>query len=101
MNGKLVVPFPCKPDAAALIPKRSIENRLNSPYCKAYPKTKNCQYDYDPSKDDLRLSTNPNPSPKSIPIAPSTDPAVKLQNQVQKDNSATMNELLQGAGGRK
>lgn len=31
----------CKPDAA--IPTRSVENRLNSPYCKAYPKTRLCQ----------------------------------------------------------
>lgn len=34
--------FPaCKPDA--VIPKRSVETRLNSPYCKIYPKTRLCQ----------------------------------------------------------
>jgi hypothetical protein len=31
----------CKPDAA--IPTRSVENRLNSPYCKTYPTTRLCQ----------------------------------------------------------
>ena len=31
----------CRADA--VIPKRSVENRLNSPYCKAYPKTRLCQ----------------------------------------------------------
>jgi hypothetical protein len=100
MNGKLVIPAPCKPDAVALIPKRSVDNRLNSPYCKTYPKTKICQPDFDPSKDDLRPSINPNPTPKTISIAPSTEPAIKLQSQVQKDSNVQMNQLLQG-GGRK
>jgi hypothetical protein len=101
MNGKLIIPAPCKPDA--VIPKRSVENRLNSPYCKTYPKTKICQPDYYPSRDDLSQPINPHPSPKSIAIsiAPSTDPAIKLQNQVQKDSNAQMNQLLQGVGGRK
>jgi hypothetical protein len=99
INGKLVIPAPCKPDA--VIPKRSVENRLKSPYCKVYPKTEICQPDYNPSKDDFSPPINPNPSPKSISIAPSTDPAIKLQNQVQKDSNAQMNQLLQGAGGRK
>ncbi len=89
----------CQSDA--VIPVRSVENRLNSPYCKSYPKTKICQPDYAPSKDDLSPPTNPNPSPKSISIAPSIDPAAKLQNQVQKDSNAQMNQLLQGTGGRK
>lgn len=31
----------CRSDA--VIPKRSVENRLNSPYCKAYPKVRLCQ----------------------------------------------------------
>jgi hypothetical protein len=31
----------CKPDA--VIPTRSVENRLNSPYCKTYPETRLCQ----------------------------------------------------------
>ena len=31
----------CQPDA--VIPKRSVENRLNSPYCKTYPETRLCQ----------------------------------------------------------
>lgn len=92
--------FPaCQPDA--VIPKRSVENRLNSPYCKIYPKSKICQPDYVPSKDDLSAPTNPNPSPKSISIAPSTAPAIKLQDQVQKDSHTQMNQLLQGAGERK
>ena len=89
----------CQPDA--VIPKRSVENRINSPYCKTYSKTKICQPDYAPPKDDLSPPTNPNLSPKSISIAPSIDPAIKLQNQVQKDSNSQMNQLLQGAGGRK
>jgi hypothetical protein len=31
----------CKPNA--VIPKRSVENRINSPYCKTYPKVRLCQ----------------------------------------------------------
>jgi hypothetical protein len=88
----------CKPDA--VIPIRSIENRLNSLYCKTYPKTRVCQPNYDPSTD--HHSWKPvNFSPKSISIAPSIDPATKLQNQVQKDSNVQMNQLLQSAGGRK
>ncbi len=100
-NGKHIPNnFPaCQPDV--VIPKRSVENRLNSPYCKTYPKTKICQPDYDPPKDDLSPPTNPNPSPKSISIAPSIDPATKLQSQVQKDSNVQINQLLQGSGIRK
>ena len=33
-------------------------------------------------------------NPKPVPIAPSTDPTTKLQEQVQKDSNAQMNQLL-------
>ncbi|MDX1253531.1 MAG: hypothetical protein IDH49_15025 [Gammaproteobacteria bacterium] len=33
----------CKPENAHLIPKRDINRRLNSHYCKAYPKARACQ----------------------------------------------------------
>lgn len=46
-------------------------------------------------------STQPRTQTVAIPVTPSTDPAIKLQNQVQKDSNAQMNQLLQGAGGRK
>lgn len=36
-----------------------------------------------------------------IRIAPSTDPAVRLQNQVQQNSNMQMNQLLQGSGNRK
>jgi hypothetical protein len=36
-----------------------------------------------------------------VTVTPSTDPSIKLQNQVQKDSNAQMNQLLQGAGVRK
>lgn len=85
----------CKPDAVIL--KRSVENRINSPFCKIYPQIKICQPDYDPSRDE----PNKQVSPISIPIATSIDPAIKLQNQVQKDSNTQMNQLLQGVGGRK
>lgn len=89
----------CSPDA--VIPVRSVANRLNSPFCQLVPRAQICQPDYAPSKGDLSPPINPNPIPKSISIAPSTDPAIKLQNQVQKDSNAQMNQLLQGTGGRK
>jgi hypothetical protein len=85
----------CKPDA--VIPKRSVENRINSPYCQIYAKTKICQPYYDPSAVEPNKQVNP----KSISITPSIDPAIKLQNQVQKDSNVQVNQLLQGAGGRK
>lgn len=87
----------CSPDA--VIPVRSVANRLNSPFCQLVPRAKICQPDYDPS--EVEPNTQKNPNPKSISIAPSIDPATKLQNQVQKDSNAQMNQLLQGAGGRK
>jgi hypothetical protein len=100
-NGKLVIPAPCKSDAVALIPKRNIETRLNSPYCKTYPKTKICQRDYYPTKDDTSPLINANPSVKPMSIVPSTDPAIRLQNQVQHQSNQQMNQLLQGDGVRK
>jgi hypothetical protein len=87
----------CSPDA--VIPVRSVANRLNSPFCQLVPRAKICQPDYDPSK--VEPNTQKTPNPKSISIAPSIDPAIKLQNQVQKDSNAQMNQLLQGTGGRK
>ena len=36
-----------------------------------------------------------------ITIAPSTNPATRLQNQVQNNSNMQMNQLLQGSGGRK
>jgi hypothetical protein len=87
----------CSPDA--VIPVRSVANRLNSPFCQLVPKAKICQPDYDPSK--VEPNTQKTPNPKSISIAPSIDPATRLQNQVQKDSNAQMNQLLQGAGGHK
>lgn len=87
----------CSPDA--VIPVRSVANRLNSPFCQLVPRAEICQPDYDPSK--VEPNTQKNPNPKSISIAPSIDPAIKLQNQVQKDSNAQMNQLLQGTGGRK
>lgn len=33
----------CKPENAHLIPSRDINRRLNSPYCKSYPKARACQ----------------------------------------------------------
>jgi hypothetical protein len=87
----------CSPDA--VIPVRSVANRLNSPFCQLVPRAEICQPDYDPSK--VEPNTQKTPNPKSISIAPSIDPAIKLQNQVQKDSNAQMNQLLQGTGGRK
>ena len=87
----------CSPDA--VIPVRSVANRLNSPFCQLVPRAEICQPDYDPSK--VEPNTQKNPNPKSISIAPSIDPAIKLQNQVKKDSNAQMNQLLQGTGGRK
>ncbi len=85
----------CSPDA--VIPVRSVANRLNSPFCQLVPKAKICQPDYVPSA----VQTGTQANPKAISIAPSIDPATKLQNQVQKDSNAQMNQLLQGEGGRK
>ena len=79
----------CKPDA--VIPKRSVANRISSPFCQIYSKIKICQPDYDSSKVEPSVQT----SPKPISIAPSIDPATKLQNQAQKDSNAQMNQLLQ------
>ncbi len=71
----------CEPDA--VIPKRSVANRLNSPFCKLIPKAKICQPDYDPSE----VETNTPANPKPISVAPSTNLATKLQDQVQKGSN--------------
>lgn len=85
----------CKPDA--FIPKRSVENRLNSLYCKIYPKTKICQPEYSPSAGQADMQA----SPKSVLIVPSSNPATKLQEQVQKDSNTQMRQLQQGVETRK
>lgn len=85
----------CKPDA--VIPTRSVANRINSPFCQIYPKIKICQPDYDSSIVEPNKQINS----KQISVAPSIDPATKLQNQVQKDSNVQMNQLLQGVGVRK
>ena len=87
----------CKPDA--VIPKRSVETRLNSPYCKVYPRVSICQPNYDPSAATAKPTSKLNNL--SITPAPSTDPATRLQEQVQKQSNAQMNQMLQGAGSRK
>lgn len=91
----------CQPDA--VIPKRSVENRLNSLYCQYYPKVPMCLPAYDPRVPQTQFSSPASSQSVSVTssVAPSTDPATKLQNQVQKDSNAQMNQLLQGAGGRK
>lgn len=38
---------------------------------------------------------------KPMSIAPSTDPAIRLQNQVQNDSNIQMDKVLQGSGVRK
>lgn len=87
----------CQP--GAVIPRRSIENRLNSPYCNIYPKAAICQPAYDPRAP--QTTTSISVSPKPISVAPSTDQAIKLQEQVQRDSNAQMNQLLQGVRNRK
>ena len=87
----------CKPHAT--IPKRSVENRLNSPYCHLTPKAKICQPEYDHSKDDPNKRVKSDP--KSIPVAHSTNPATQLKNQVLRDSNSETNQLLQQSGERK
>lgn len=91
----------CQPDT--VIPKRSVENRLNSLYCQYYPKVPMCQPAYDPRVPQTQFQSPASSQSVSLTssVAPSTDPATKLQNQVQKDSNAQMNQLLQGAGRRK
>ena len=105
ISGKLVIPPACKSDGEKLIPTRSIENRLNSLYCKSYPKTDICQPGYDPSKAALNTLISSEPdhkaTSKTIYVIPSIDPSIKLQNQVQKDSNTQMNQLLQGTEKKK
>lgn len=46
----------CKYDA--VIPKRSVENRLNSRFCQIVPKAKICHPEYNQSKDDPSTRVN-------------------------------------------
>lgn len=90
-TGELVYPrYPvCQP--GAVIPVRSVENRLNSPYCKLYPKVRLCQPDYDPSTDRTDRSSATHAKPVSVPSYQSTD---RITSNVQQDSNQQMNRLL-------
>lgn len=91
-TGELVYPhYPaCQP--GAVIPVRSIENRLNSPYCKLYPKARLCQPDYDPATHRMDTSSTIRVKPVSVPSYQQTDRATP---QVQQDSNRQMDQLLQ------
>lgn len=80
----------CKP--GAVIPVRSVENRLKSPYCKAYPKAMLCR-----RPDDhviIQIDSLPpggSMRPISIPPYPASDPIIP---KVQSDSNKQMNQLL-------
>ena len=83
----------------AKIPKRSMANRINNPYCKIYPQVKICQSNYAPSA--VEDKSNPEPKALSVAPAPSWDPATRLQEQVQRASNTQMNQMLQGGGSQK
>lgn len=82
----------CKTDA--LIPKRSVENRINSPFCKLYPKAQVCQlYPYVHGE-----AVNHSMVPIIVPQYPKID---RVTPQVQKDSNNQMNKLLEDTNPRK
>ena len=80
----------CQPDA--VIPTRSIERRLNSVFCKQYPRAQVCQ----PSGQEVVPQTEETaPPPKSfVPQSRSTEQANQLQRDIQKQNNRQMNNML-------
>lgn len=80
----------CKP--GAVIPVRSVENRLKSPYCKAYPKAMLCRRPDDPVIIQIdSLPPGGSMRPISIPSYPASDPIIP---KVQSDSNKQMNQLL-------
>jgi len=80
----------CK--AGAVIPKRSVENRISSPFCKVYSTAPLCQTNYDPTSPIPLTRTRPTVGPSRGPQYPVAD---RVTPQVQKDSNAQMNQLLQ------
>lgn len=80
----------CQPDA--VIPTRSVERRLNSVFCKQYPRAQVCQ----PSGQDVVPHTEETtPLPKTfVPQSRSTEQANQLQRDIQKQNNRQMNNML-------
>jgi hypothetical protein len=85
----------CQPNA--VIPKRSVETRLNSRFCKEYPNARACQLDPEA----------PYTAPQSAPTSTQQKPVEpfdsklnrqmqeqQFQNQVQQRSNSQMNDLL-------
>ena len=92
----------CQPNA--VIPVRSVENRINSRYCKEYPNARVCQLDlsapYSPPKTP---SSNTEKNPVE-PFAPALNRQMQerqFQEQMQQQSNSQMNELLKNTTPKK
>jgi hypothetical protein len=82
----------CNPSTP--VPAPSIEKRLNSPFCKTYPRSSLCQPVVVPDASFEKSSVRP----VLVPQYPVID---RVAPQVQKDSNAQMNQLLQSSGSPK
>ena len=79
----------CQPNA--VVPTRNVERRLNSVFCKQYPRAQVCQ----PSGQEVVPQTGDTTPPKTfVPQSRSTEQANQLQGDIQKQNNRQMNNML-------
>jgi hypothetical protein len=83
----------CQPDA--IIPSRSVERRLNSPYCKQYPHTFACQ---PPEQGTTPQNESTLPQNKNlntyVPPNSNYDQSIRLQRDMQNQSNSQMNNML-------
>jgi hypothetical protein len=89
-------------DAGSALPKNGLLVIVGNP--KKFEETVNFAKNRGLNVDVMSPMEKDGSPPLSNPpvvVAPSTEPSIKSQNQVQKDSNVQINQLLQGSGTRR
>jgi hypothetical protein len=92
----------CQPNA--VIPKRSVETRLNSRFCKEYPNARACQLDPEAPYIGPQSSSS---NTQQKPVEPFDQKLNRqlqeqqFQNQVRQQSNSQMNDLLKSTSPKK
>ncbi len=79
----------CQPDA--VIPTRSVERRLNNPFCKKYPKHNLCQV--------VVIEPSPEPAKPVLPQPKSQYELERERNRMEQQRMQQQNDWLKRKGG--
>jgi len=80
----------CQP--GGVIPSRSVERRLNSPYCKEYPESRFCQV--------VVIEPPPEPAKSALPPRPKSDLELERErNRMEQQRMQQQNDWLKRKGG--